>query len=73
MQYINQPLTNAQLEILKAFSFNLKPEELEDFKAMIANFFAKRAVELANKSWEEKGWTEEDEERILNTKLRKTR
>ena len=73
MQQISQPLTNVQLEILKAFSFQLDPEELDDFRSVIAQFFAKRAMELADKTWDEKGWTQEYENEILNTKLRKAK
>jgi len=72
MQEIAQPLTNVQLEILKAFSFNLDNNELQDFKDVIANYFAKRAIQSANKVWDEKGWTDEDVDRMLNTKMRKS-
>jgi hypothetical protein len=68
---LKQPLTNAQLEILKAFSHKLSNEELKEFQRTIANFFADRAVEGANKVWDEKGWTKEDEEKMLITKMRK--
>jgi len=70
MQEIAQPLTNVQLEILKTFSFNLDNNELQDFKDVIAEYFAKRAIQSANKVWDEKGWTDEDVDRMLNTKMR---
>ena len=35
MQNINQPLSNVQLEILKAFSHQLNSKELIEFKDMI--------------------------------------
>jgi len=73
MQEIAQPLTNVQLEILKAFSFNLDNNELQDFKDVIADYFAKRAIQSANKVWDEKGWTDEDVDRMLNTKMRKSK
>ena len=37
MQNISQPLTNVQLEILKAFSFNLDQDELQEFKDLISS------------------------------------
>lgn len=71
MQSIHQPLSNAQLEILKAFSYNLSNQELVEFKETIANYFAKRAIEAANKAWDEKKWTDADVDEMLTTKMRK--
>ncbi len=73
MKEIIQPLSNVQLEILKAFSFNLNKDELQDFKELIAQYFAKRAIQSANKAWDEKGWNEKDIDKILNTKMRKSK
>lgn len=67
MNEIEQPLSNVQLEILKAFSHDLTDEELKDFRDTIAEYFANRAIKSANKVWEEKGWTDEDVDRMLNT------
>lgn len=69
MNEIQQPLSNVQLEILKAFSHRLSDEELQDFKQNIANYFAKRAIHSANRAWDEKGWADKD--RMLQTKMRK--
>lgn len=73
MTKINQPLSNTQLEILNTFSCKLSQKELKEFRNLIANYFASRTTELANKVWEEKGWTDEDVNRILNTKMRKSK
>ena len=73
MEVIKQPFTNVQLEILKAFSRNLSDEDLKEFRRTIAIFFAKRATDTADKVWEEKGWTDADVERMLNTKMRKSK
>lgn len=71
MSSLKQPLTNVQLEILKSFSYELSQEDLKSFKDSIAHFFAQRAVQSANEVWEEKGWNDEDVDRILTTKMRK--
>lgn len=71
MVTIQQPLTNVQLELLKAFSHQLEEEELLELRILLARFFAQKAIAAANKAWDEKGWTNEDVDRILNTKLRK--
>ncbi len=73
MQSINQPLSNTQLEILKAFSYNLSNQELIEFKETIATYFAKRAIEAANKVWDEKKWTNNDVDEMLTTKMRKSK
>ena len=73
MKSINQPLTNAQLEILKVFSHNLSTKELAEFKNWIADYFAKRAIKAANKAWDDNDWKDEDVDRLLNTKLRKSK
>lgn len=72
MQNLSQPLTNVQLEILRAFSFHLDKEELGDFKECIAQYFAQRAINAANKVWDKKGWNDQDVDKMLNTKMRKS-
>lgn len=67
---LNQPFTNVQLEIIKTFNVDLPESELIEFKNMLADYFARRAIEGANKVWDEKGWTKEDADRMLNTKMR---
>ena len=70
MTAINQPFSNVQLEILKAFSHDLTAKELEEFKALLARFFADRAIQAADAAWEEKGWDDSKVDELLNTKLR---
>ena len=48
-------------------------EELKDFRDTIARYFADRAIKSANRVWDEKGWTDEDVDRILTTKMRKSK
>ena len=35
-----QKLNNLQLELLKIFSYQLKPQQLTDIKNLLANYFA---------------------------------
>jgi predicted transcriptional regulator len=65
-----QPLSNVQLEILKTFSYSLSEQDLAEMKKLLANFFAKRAIALADKVWDEQGWDDKKVENLLNTKLR---
>lgn len=73
MKGLSQPLTNTQLEILKAFSFNLNNSELVEFKNRIAQYFAERAIDEANKAWDSNNWTDKDVDEMLNTKMRKSK
>jgi hypothetical protein len=70
---VSQPLSNVQLEMLKAFSYNLEAKELLELKNVIADYFAKRAIKAANKVWEEKAWSDKDVDNMLNTKMRKSK
>ena len=70
MVIINQPFSNVQLELLKAFAHGLSDSELAELKKVLAQFFAQRAIKEADRVWNEKGWTEEDAERMLQTKMR---
>ena len=67
---IPRPLTNLQLELLKIFSRNISDETLLEIRQLLAEYFAKRAVEGANKVWDEQGWNDEKVDELLNTKLR---
>lgn len=71
MVAINQPLSNVQLEILKAFSHQLTETELQEFRKTLALFFAQKAIKKANEVWEEKGWNEKDVDSMLETKMRR--
>ncbi len=70
MKTIKQPFSNAQIELLKAFSHDLSESELVDLKKVLARFFAQRAINEADRLWDERGWTNEDVERMLQTKMR---
>lgn len=71
MEVLKQPLSNVQLELLKTFSHQLSESEILDLREILARFFAQRAIQIANEVWEEKGWGDEDVERMLDTKMRK--
>jgi hypothetical protein len=51
-----QKLTNLQLELLKIFSYQLKPQQLTDIKNLLANYFAEQATQEMDKLWEENNW-----------------
>ena len=73
MKEISQPLSNVQLELLRAFSFNLNQNDLKEFKTIIAQYFAKKAISEADKVWDTNQWNEQSVEKMLNTKMRKAK
>jgi len=48
--------TNAQLELLKAFSHNLNTEDLKRLKAKLAEYFAERLMDKVDEQWEKDDW-----------------
>lgn len=66
----NRPLTNLQLELLKVFSLELPEEELLEIKDLLSRHFSEKAMDLADKVWDEKRWTVEDIEKMAYTKMR---
>ena len=70
MEALERPLSNLQLELLKAFSHQLSEEDLRQVKALLAAFFANKAIEAANSVWDQEGWDQEKVDTLLRTKLR---
>ncbi len=66
MEALQQPLSNAQVEILKLLSTNLSESELEELKNELAQFYAKKAIQSANQAWKEKGLSNETMDQWLN-------
>lgn len=63
-------LSNAQVEILKLLADNLSEAELADLKKILLAFKLQRVVLLADKTWEEKGWSQETMDVFLKTHMR---
>ena len=69
--YSEQPsLSNLQRQLLKLFAQEVSEKDLIEIQHLIAKYFAEKAMDLADESWDKKGWTDEDVEKLLNTKMR---
>ena len=68
MQELSLPLTNAQIELLKLFSTNMNNEELNELKNLLTQFYAQKAINEADRIWDEKNLTEEDMKQWLHKK-----
>ncbi len=66
----NIPLNNHQLEILKLFSREMEDNDLIEIKRLIVKYLAEKVTRLTSEVWEEKNWTDEDMERLLQSHKR---
>ncbi len=64
---IQQPFSNIQLELLKLYSRDIPESDLIQIKSFLARYFAEKAMDEADRIWEEKEYTAE---KILNTHRR---
>ena len=64
---IKQPFSNMQLELLKLYSRNVSESDLVQIKLLLAHYFAEKAMDEADRIWEEKDYTAE---KILETHRR---
>ncbi|GAB3726794.1 hypothetical protein [Spirosoma lituiforme] len=64
------PLSNIQLELLKVFSRNVPDDDLKEIKALISNYFAHKAAQLADDAWNEDNLSEETMNKWRQTHLR---
>lgn len=62
----SSPLSNVQLELLKLYSTNLSEKDILELKDVLARFYAEKSIELANNVWQQKGYSSEDMNSILN-------
>jgi hypothetical protein len=63
---VRQPLSNVQVELLKIYSTNITEPELIELKDLLAQFYAKKSIEFANKAWKEKNLTNDIMDQWLN-------
>ncbi len=63
---VTQPLTNLQLEILELYSTDLTEDDLNELKIMLAKFYARRAIQEADRIWDERHLTQDDMEKWLH-------
>lgn len=67
---VKQPLTPLQLELLKIFSRDITERDLLEIKKLLVQYFAQKAMDLADEVWEKKNWAEKNEVQFLNEHIR---
>lgn len=65
---VQPPLSNIQSEMLKLFSADIPEKHLIEIRNMIARFLLDKARDKADAIWENKGYSDEKLEQILNKK-----
>jgi hypothetical protein len=55
----DQRLTNLQIELLKAFSYELSEEQLLEVKVLLAKYFAGKATDEMDALWDKNSWSKE--------------
>ncbi len=63
---LSEPLSNVQEELLKLYSTNLSPEELEELKTVLGKYYARKATKGADKIWDSKKYSDETIDEWLN-------
>jgi hypothetical protein len=68
MTAIQKPMSNLQLELLKLYSMNIEEKDLLHIKEYIAQFFMQKAIDEADKIWDEKEYSNELMDEWINEK-----
>ena len=61
-----QPFTNLQQEILKLYAQQVSEADLLNIRTLIGQYFAQRLTRLADRAWEQQGWTDQTMHDWLN-------
>jgi hypothetical protein len=70
MVQVQPQFTNLQLELLKVFSRQVPDDDVKAIRKMLVNYFAEKAMNLADQAWDKNGWTEKDTIKLSNEHYR---
>ncbi|HEY6974679.1 MAG TPA: hypothetical protein VH396_00225 [Chitinophagaceae bacterium] len=59
-------ISNLQQELLKLYSSDISEEDLLHIQRYLSKYFAHKAIQEADKIWEQKGYTNDTMEHWLN-------
>lgn len=60
------PLTNLQLELLKLYANQLSEEQLLEIKMLLGKYFAQKATEAMEKTWQDQQLAPDDMKQWAN-------
>lgn len=70
MDSIKMPFTEPQLDLLRMFSHKVNDSNWVEIKKLIAAYFATKAIEEANRVWDEKEWDDKKIDSFLKMHLK---
>ena len=65
-------MSNLQLELLRTFTHQISDEDVLAIRKMLSDYFAKKAMDLADTAWETNNWTAKDTEKLSTEHNRKS-
>ena len=63
--FLDKPLTNLQMELLKLFASDLPEQNLQDLKEIISDYLLDLARTEADKEWDKKGYNKKTADKWL--------
>lgn len=70
MESIETPFSNIQMELLQLYKSDVSDADLFVIKKMIADYFAKKAINMADEIWDKEKWDDKKIQELLQTKMR---
>jgi hypothetical protein len=70
MESLAAPFSNIQMELLQLYKSNISDNDLFAIKKMIADYFANKAINMADEIWDKEKWDDKKIEELLQTKMR---
>lgn len=65
-------LTNLQLELLRVYSRQISYEDIGAIRKLLADYFAQKAMNIADSIWDKNQWTSQDTIRLASEHNRKS-
>jgi hypothetical protein len=62
--------TNLQLELLRVFTRQVSDDDVIAIRKMLAQYFAEKAMNLADQVWKKNNWTDQDAFNMMNEHYR---
>lgn len=67
-----QSFSNIQLELLRFYTRQISDDDILAIRKMLADYFAQKAIGLADEVWDKNQWTSEDTLRLSQEHHRKS-
>ena len=68
-----QPLSNLQLELLRTYTRQVSDDDVLAIRKLLADYFAQKAMNLADTVWDKNNWTSADTTRLSSEHNRKSK